>query len=141
MRCVPKTKHSSVLLIFSFTRTQATSRSSFIATIKIINSNTEPSFGSMLTEPIFSFLDLFIRGLLPFSFCETKLVQKHFMLTGISVKTIMKYVDSLTKRVELKVAHATSSKCVIAFDKLPSMQTHFARLLATFFFKDSNSYS
>jgi hypothetical protein len=79
---------------------------------------------------IFNWLEFIIMKNLPFSFVEDKIVQKQSKYEKISIESLMKYLYSLKKAVENKVAAKLTEKFVIVFDGWTERSRHFIGLFA-----------
>ncbi len=73
-----------------------------------------------------------IHGLLPFSVAENVQYRKHVKYQSISVKSLRKYVDLLTSKVEAKISALLPNKFGIVFDGWSQGDTHYASVLATY---------
>lgn len=89
-----------------------------------------PSFYSKKTVHIFSWLEMVIGGLFPFSFCKKKLIRKNFRVAGISVENYYEIHGYIYGKSEAQSGTRSTFKFDIAFNGLSSIYTHFVCVFA-----------
>ena len=87
---------------------------------------------------VHSWMELIVMGHHPYSFCENEYVKKYINLAPISVDTLTTYIDKTVYRVEQKIANILPEKFIIISDGWSINSTHYVRIFAHFFDKQSN---
>ena len=65
---------------------------------------------------MYSLIEWVTCGLKPFSFVENSLAQKYSKLENISIKTMKKYMNLLSKKIEVEVVNIVPENFAIIFD-------------------------
>ena len=81
---------------------------------------------------MFSWIEWVTCGLKPFSFVENSLTQKYSKLENISIKTMKKYMNLLTKKVEVEIANIAPENFAIIFDRWSNGSTHDVALSVSY---------
>lgn len=102
----------------------------------ILNSLSYPT----KTLSIFSWLQSIILCLLLFSSCQTSVILRNFKYRSISIDTLMKYLNLLTKHVEIKIQTRLAAKFPIVFDGWSSGDTHYLGEFAIYPFNCASGY-
>ena len=76
-------------------------------------------------------------GLKPFSFVEDEHTKKYTNLAPITVPTLKKYMDKVTKAVELKIAEQLPERFTLAIDGWTKGTTHFVAIFASYPHEDT----
>ena len=80
---------------------------------------------------IYGWLDWIISNVYPFNFCENAVTKKYSSLKPISKKTLMKYLELLTRAVEQRISQELPNHFGIMLDGWTDMSvsTHFVATL------------
>ena len=81
---------------------------------------------------LYGWIDWICVDLLPFSFVEKELTRKYSKLTSISRNTLLKYMEKLTKQVEINIAKELPEKFSLIIDGWTCSSTHFVGLFASY---------
>ena len=92
------------------------------------------------TRQIFSWLEMVILTLQPFSFCENKVIGRHTKAPCIDVDTLMAYMDDLTTVVEKKLAKMIPDSFALVFDGWTHVSTHYLSIFATWGSNEETGY-
>lgn len=92
------------------------------------------------TNSIHAWIECVVLGLQPFNFVSKRVYRKHFKQNSISVNTLMKYLEQLTKLTEKKISDELPDKFSIIFDGWSSLGSHFVSIFASFPFENSLGY-
>ena len=76
-------------------------------------------------------------GLKPFSLVEDEHTKKYTNLAPITVPTLKKYMDKVTKAVELKIAEQLPERFTLAIDGWTKGTTHFVAIFASYPHEDT----
>ncbi len=82
---------------------------------------------------IYGWLNFVVDGLQPFSVTENSVFRKFSRHGSISCTILMKYLDSITKNVEKRIARKLPDRFSIAFDGWTCSSTHYVAIFASYF--------
>ncbi len=85
---------------------------------------------------VFGWIYLVVGGLLLFSVVENVTYRRHIRYDPITRKTLAKYLEKLTSRVEQRISEKLPSKFAIVFDGWSTGDAHYVACFASF---ESNS--
>ena len=80
----------------------------------------------------FSWINWICTDLRPFHFVEEELTREYSKLEPICTKTLKKYMDRVTKRVEQKISSLLPEKFSIVLDGWTKKSTHFVAVFAVY---------
>lgn len=78
-------------------------------------------------------IELVTVSLQPFSVFENSKISKHIRYDPISLKTLKKYMSSLTKKVDSNIARILRDTFALIFDGWTNEDTHFVAIFEFFF--------
>lgn len=96
---------------------------------------------SKTTWQVWGWMDLVVKGLLPFSVTENEVYRKHIRYAPISRPTLSKYLSQMTTRVEQKIAKLLPSKFAIVFDGWSAGDTHYIACYASYPSESKNGFT
>eukprot|EP00171_Calliarthron_tuberculosum_P002604 IDg2604t1 len=85
---------------------------------------------------IYSWLDMTVTMMLPFSFCENPCARRHMKSDAISTNTLMKYLSRVTQAVERKISVLLPDKFALVFDGWTCGSTHYLAIYASYVLPD-----
>ena len=77
-------------------------------------------------------LEFVVEGLQPFQIVENKSITRHVRYAPITVKTLKKYMEKLSQRVENKISNMLPDKFVVVFDCWTNGDTHYLAMYGSF---------
>ena len=81
---------------------------------------------------IHSWLETIIMTYQRFSFCENNYLRRHMKESGIFKKTLKKYMQLITDRVEKIISKMLSGKLALVVERWTCSTTHYVRVFAKF---------
>lgn len=107
---------------------------------KELQNETESPVSPFSTKSIWlnTWLEIVCLRLQPFSIIDDDILLRSVKVEKISMKTLMKYMSKLTKRVENHIARILPSKFAIVLDGWSHLDTHYIAIFATFQCKENN---
>lgn len=93
------------------------------------------------TIKLHGWLEYIIHNLCPFSSCEKEDLARHIRYDRVSLKTLLKYVDLLTKSVEQKISNILPDKFALMFDGWSTNDAHYIGIFAVFASNHTHGYS
>ncbi len=89
---------------------------------------------------VHGWIDFVVMGLQPFSVVENSVLIRQSKYESINHKTLGKYMQMLTERVERKISRLLPDKFALVFDGRSASDTHYVAMFATFPTSNENGY-
>ena len=94
--------------------------------------STSSFFYSQRSHQLHCWLDLCINGLLPFSIVNNDVFKRNVRFQAMSINTLQKYIEKLTRVVEKKISKLLPSRFAVIFDGWSAGTTHYVAVFASF---------